>query len=63
LDLARQVRQRWPDIPVLLATGYSQAAERMSKREFRILAKPYGLAELNRALSAALSGDAAVGLA
>jgi PAS domain S-box-containing protein len=63
LDLARQVRRRWPDIPVLLATGYSQAAERMPKREFRILAKPYGLADLNRALNAALSGDAEAALA
>jgi PAS domain S-box-containing protein len=63
LDLARQVRLRWPEIPVLLATGYSQAAERMDKREFRILAKPYGLADLNRALNAVLRGDAAVALA
>ena len=56
LDLARQTRLRWPEIPVLLATGYSQAAERMPKHEFRIIAKPYGLAELNRALNAVLNG-------
>jgi CheY-like chemotaxis protein len=58
LDLARRVRLRWPKIPVLLATGYSEAAERMPKHEFPIVSKPYGLAELNRALNAALSGEA-----
>ncbi len=62
LDLARQVRQRWPQIPVLLATGYSEAAERMPKREFPILSKPYGLADLNRAMNAALA-SAGVGAA
>jgi PAS domain S-box-containing protein len=51
VDLAREVRQRWPQIPVLLATGYS---ERMRQTEFPILPKPYGLAELGRALDAAL---------
>jgi len=55
VDLAREVRRRWPDIPVLLATGYSEAAERMPHAEFPILPKPYGLAELGRALEAALA--------
>jgi PAS domain S-box-containing protein len=58
LDLARRIRERWPETPVLLATGYSEAAERMPKDEFPILAKPYDLQGLNRAVSAALRGAA-----
>jgi PAS domain S-box-containing protein len=59
LQLARHIRERWPDLPVLLASGYSQAAERMGA-EFPILAKPYQLADLNRALGAAVAkADAA----
>ncbi|HZZ89807.1 MAG TPA: PAS domain S-box protein [Caulobacteraceae bacterium] len=54
LDLARRIREHWPEIPVLLATGYSEAADRMPKREFPIIPKPYGLAELSRAIDAAL---------
>jgi PAS domain S-box-containing protein len=60
LDLARLVSQRWPELRVLLATGYSEAAERMPKHEFQILAKPYGLADLNQALTTVLRGKRAL---
>ena len=43
-----------PTLPVLLATGYSQAVERLGD-EFPILRKPYKLPELNRAVSALLA--------
>jgi CheY-like chemotaxis protein len=49
IDLARRIRQDYPDLPVLLATGYSQAAERLAG-EFPILAKPYQMSELSRAV-------------
>jgi hypothetical protein len=39
---------------VLLATGYSQSAERVGD-EFPILHKPYEMADLNRALGALLA--------
>src|SRR5205085_8973719 len=48
---ARRMRDEKPELPVLLATGYSQAAERIGA-EFPILRKPYKLAELNRAVGA-----------
>ncbi|HSV02019.1 MAG TPA: PAS domain S-box protein [Phenylobacterium sp.] len=58
--LARRLTSEAPQIPVLLATGYSQAAERIGD-EFAILRKPYKLAELGRAvgslLNAAQTGD------
>jgi CheY-like chemotaxis protein len=41
LDLARIVRERWASIPVLLATGYSEAASRATQEGFTLLAKPY----------------------
>jgi nitrogen-specific signal transduction histidine kinase/ActR/RegA family two-component response regulator len=46
LDLARAVRARWPFIPVLLATGYSEAGGRATQEGFPLLAKPYRAANL-----------------
>jgi DNA-binding LytR/AlgR family response regulator len=54
LALARRLRQERPDLPILLATGYSQAAERIVD-EFPILNKPYEAAELSHAISALLA--------
>nr|WP_281400183.1 ATP-binding protein [Microvirga zambiensis] len=50
LDFARIVRDRWPFMPILLATGYSESAERATKEGFLILKKPYRPSELYRAL-------------
>ena len=52
LGLARYVRERWPQVPILLTTGYSRTAQAIGD-EFPVLAKPYQLAELKRALAAA----------
>ncbi|MDE2488971.1 MAG: PAS domain S-box protein [Alphaproteobacteria bacterium] len=52
--LARGLREKAPGLPVLLATGYSQAAERIGD-EFPILRKPYRLEDLNQALNAAMA--------
>ncbi|HEY9219686.1 MAG TPA: PAS domain S-box protein [Phenylobacterium sp.] len=54
VDLARDLRDRYPDLPVLLATGYSQAVEGIGD-EFPILRKPYRIDELNRAVSTLLA--------
>lgn len=48
IDLAEIVRQRYPRIPVLLASGYSD--RRVSLPNVRILAKPYGVDEVIAAL-------------
>ncbi|MGE5567103.1 MAG: PAS domain S-box protein [Parcubacteria group bacterium] len=53
IGLARKLRDEHPDLPVLLATGYSQAAERLSD-EFPILAKPYQVTDLSQAVGALL---------
>jgi PAS domain S-box-containing protein len=52
LALARYIRRTWPQVPVLLATGYSREAEAIGA-EFPILTKPYQASELSAALSAA----------
>jgi PAS domain S-box-containing protein len=54
LALARRLRAERPELPILLATGYSQAAEAMGG-EFPILTKPYQLAELSRAVGLVLA--------
>ena len=53
LDLAQEVRRRFPDIVVLLTTGYSSSAQDAVRLGFEVLQKPYDLAALERALRAA----------
>jgi CheY-like chemotaxis protein/two-component sensor histidine kinase len=50
LGLARAIKAKHPDLPVLLASGYSDAAQN-ARSEFPILRKPYQIHELNQALS------------
>jgi two-component system NtrC family sensor kinase len=53
LELAATVRKRFPDITVLLTTGYSSGAQDAVRQGFEVLQKPYDLAGLARALHAA----------
>jgi len=55
LALAEACRERFPELPVLLTTGYSDAAQAADGR-FDILRKPFELAALERAIEAALAG-------
>ena len=41
LDLAHRIQAQWPALPVLLATGYSDAANRATEEGFTLLIKPY----------------------
>ncbi|HET8611616.1 MAG TPA: ATP-binding protein [Sphingomonas sp.] len=54
LDLARELRRRRPDMPILLMTGYSTAAAAAGEEGIRLLAKPYTLESLAAALAEAL---------
>jgi DNA-binding NtrC family response regulator len=58
LKLAERVQERWPGLPVLLMTGYSEALANGAARDLRILPKPFREAELLAALSAARLGTA-----
>lgn len=53
LDLACEVRRRFPAILVLLTTGYSSSAHDAVRQGFEVLPKPYDLGALKRALAAA----------
>src|SRR4030095_4256497 len=53
LELAREIRERHPNLPVILTTGYVEAAARMKDSEFQLLLKPYSLAALADALGVA----------
>jgi len=55
LGLAQEVRRRMPDMPVLLTTGFSEAASAATGQAFRLLPKPYGIDSLTAALAAALA--------
>jgi len=55
VELARRIRDDHPDVPVLLATGYSDEILRTGT-EFAVLAKPFGAADLSKAMAEVLSG-------
>ena len=50
LELADAVRRKYPELAVLLTTGYSSSAQDALRRGFDVLQKPYDLAALERAL-------------
>jgi PAS domain S-box-containing protein len=53
VDLARELRRRRPELPLLLTSGYAQAAKQATDDEgVRVLSKPYLLDELAAALQA-----------
>ena len=57
LQLAREIRRRFPDLPVVLTTGYVEATSGMQEREFGLLLKPYTLEELAETLGLVTSSD------
>ena len=56
-DLPVRSRKSSPSLPILLATGYSEAAQNV-RADFPILRKPYQMHELSRALAEILPGEA-----
>jgi CheY-like chemotaxis protein len=51
IELAEEVKSRYPNIPVLLTTGYADAAVDAAARGLRIITKPYRKSELGRSIS------------
>jgi signal transduction histidine kinase/CheY-like chemotaxis protein len=54
--LAEAVLERRPDLPVVLTTGFSEAAEAATRKGLRLLPKPYRIDELAAELAAARAG-------
>ena len=61
VDLAKEARQRWPHVPVLLTTGYSASALDAESTAFDLVRKPYRRAELTQKIRALV--DSAAGVA
>jgi len=46
VELARRIRERWPDLPVALTSGYSHVLAADGSHGFELLQKPYSIQEL-----------------
>jgi CheY-like chemotaxis protein len=51
IELARAVRERFPQMPVLLATGYSDEVVGGQASQFEVIRKPFGAETLATALA------------
>jgi DNA-binding NtrC family response regulator len=54
LDLAREVGERFPHIPLLLTTGYSAGAQDAVRYGVAVLQKPYDIEGLRRHIGEAM---------
>ena len=54
IALARSLRRRQSDLPIVLVTGYSSSAL-AAEADFTVLRKPFLLSELSRAVAKALA--------
>jgi PAS domain S-box-containing protein len=54
IELARQIHEHYPELPVVLASGYSDAVVRGDAAQIEFLHKPYGRETLSIALANAL---------
>ena len=57
LQLAREIRRRDPDMPVVLTTGYVESVSDMQDGEFRLVLKPFSLEALADALGVTVTQD------
>jgi CheY-like chemotaxis protein len=59
LQLAREIRRRYSTLPIILTTGYIEAAADLKDGEFELLPKPYSLEALANALGIDILQDRA----
>jgi len=57
IDLAEALMQVYPDLPVLLATGFSTAALAPGALRFPVLAKPYSVQDLSWRIGQLIAAD------
>jgi signal transduction histidine kinase len=60
VELAREIRRRRPDMPIMLATGYIEAARDAVAEGLKVLAKPYQIEELAHSLRELLASRSSV---
>lgn len=55
--LARELRRRRPELPVILTSGYSEELAKSGYDGFEFLAKPYSADQISRVLARAMGKD------
>ncbi|MBL6080820.1 PAS domain S-box protein [Belnapia sp. T18] len=50
VELGQEIRRRWPDLPIVLTSGYSHVLANGGARGFELLHKPYSAEGLSRVL-------------
>jgi PAS domain S-box-containing protein len=60
VELAGLVRERFPGLPVVLTSGYSNVLAENAHHGFELIQKPYSVESLSRILKKAISGKASV---
>ncbi|WP_169742858.1 PAS domain S-box protein [Muricoccus aerilatus] len=50
IELGKEIRRRWPNLPVVLTSGYSHVLANDGAQGFELLNKPYSAEELSRVL-------------
>jgi len=61
IGLAREIRRQRPGLPVVLTTGFSEAAAAANQDGLRLLVKPYRIEQLAAQLQAAMNDPRAAG--
>ena len=56
LSLALTAKRQWPQLPVLLTSGYEASPERMAMAKLPLLRKPYDAEELDEAINGTVAG-------
>jgi PAS domain S-box-containing protein len=57
IDLAKTLRERYPTLPIVLTSGYSDVLAEKGRHGFSLLQKPYAAEELSRVLRLACAGS------
>jgi PAS domain S-box-containing protein len=55
IELADRIKHRWPSLPVVLTSGYSDVLAEDRRHGFNLLHKPYSVTDLTRVISQTLS--------
>ncbi|MGH6974511.1 MAG: response regulator, partial [Stellaceae bacterium] len=58
IELARRIRQLRPELPIILATGYSELVQRRNEPGFVTVDKPYHLEKLAAMINRVMMRDA-----
>ncbi len=61
VELAGIIRERYPGLPVVLTSGYSNVLAENAHRGFELIQKPYSVESLSRILRKAITGEAVGG--